>query len=330
MRVVFQVAAWFVQAAGACRGALELHGGDAGAAVRGVAREADGAAEVRAGGRRGDRAGRCGVVDADGDRGGGEAAAGVVGGHDAEVVEAVGDEGGVPDGGLVRPAAGAGRGALELHGGDAGAAVSGVAGEADVVPRRFAPAAGAVTEPVGAVLSSRTVTRADAAELPLTSLDERAQVVEAVRVDGRVERAVVRRSRAVARKGRVGVRGALARDLEVDRADAARCAVARGGGHRRAAAEVGRGGGNRQRAAREPCGRRSSARARCARDRRRRSHGRGAAACRRREAATRRSREPSCRRRATSTYRCHTRHWSRCTARRRPRRRRCPYRSPSR
>ena len=38
------------------------------------------------------------------------------------------------------------------------------------VPRRFAPVAGAVTEPVGGVLSSRTVTRADAAELPLTSL----------------------------------------------------------------------------------------------------------------------------------------------------------------
>ena len=38
------------------------------------------------------------------------------------------------------------------------------------VPRRFAPGAGAVTPPVGDVLSIRTVTLLDAVELPETSL----------------------------------------------------------------------------------------------------------------------------------------------------------------
>ena len=41
---------------------------------------------------------------------------------------------------------------------------------ATVVPRRFAPALGAVTLPVGGVLSIRTVTPAEAVELPETSL----------------------------------------------------------------------------------------------------------------------------------------------------------------
>ena len=41
---------------------------------------------------------------------------------------------------------------------------------ATVVPRRFAPAAGAVTLPVGSVLSIRTVTGLEAVELPETSL----------------------------------------------------------------------------------------------------------------------------------------------------------------
>ena len=41
---------------------------------------------------------------------------------------------------------------------------------ATVVPRTFAPAKGAVTLPVGAVLSIRTVTTLEAVELPETSL----------------------------------------------------------------------------------------------------------------------------------------------------------------
>ena len=82
----------------------------------------------------------------------------VVGGDDAQVVEAVGDGGRVPVDGVgaggvggadVRPRTCAGGGALELGGGDARAAVGRVRGDGDGVPRTFALAAGAVTEPVG-------------------------------------------------------------------------------------------------------------------------------------------------------------------------------------
>ena len=101
--------------AGADRRALEGDGVDAGAAgVGGVAGQRDRVADVGRVGRSGDRAGRVGVVDADGDRRRGGGVAGEVGGDDAEVVLAVGLQGGVPAGGLVRPGAGAGGGALEL------------------------------------------------------------------------------------------------------------------------------------------------------------------------------------------------------------------------
>ena len=137
---------------GACAGggALEADRVDAGAAeVGGVAGEHDGAANVRCVGRAGDRAGRVGVVDEHCDRRRGGGVAGLVGGEDAEVVLAVGLQGGVPAGGLVCPGACAGGGALEGDGVDAGAAVSAELLVKRIVSRTLAASAGAVTEPVG-------------------------------------------------------------------------------------------------------------------------------------------------------------------------------------
>ena len=97
----------------------------------------------RVGGREVDRVGRDdrerrgGVVDRDRDRRRRERVAGVVGGHDAEVVVAVDLGGRVPARRLARPGADARRRALEDHGGDAGAAgVGGVAREHDASRRR--------------------------------------------------------------------------------------------------------------------------------------------------------------------------------------------------
>ena len=131
-RVVFQLGGLVRPGAGAGGGALEGDGVDAGAAVGGVARQRDRVADAgRVGGRR-DRPGRVRVVDAHRDRRRGEGVAGVVGGDDAEVVLAVGLQGGVPARGLVRPGARADRRALELDGRDARATGIGrVARQAD-------------------------------------------------------------------------------------------------------------------------------------------------------------------------------------------------------
>ena len=87
-----------------------------------------------------------------------ERVAGVVGGHDAEVVVAVGLGGRVPARRLARPGADACRRALEHHGRDAGAAgVGRVAREHDRSPPTSAPFAGDVTAPVGAVASTAHV-----------------------------------------------------------------------------------------------------------------------------------------------------------------------------
>ena len=88
--VVSQLAAWFVQVPAPAGERWNWTVATPESGVGGVAGERDGVAEVGRGGRRGDGAGREGVVDADGDRGRGEDVAGVVGGHDAEVVQAVG------------------------------------------------------------------------------------------------------------------------------------------------------------------------------------------------------------------------------------------------
>ena len=121
--------------AGARGGALEGDGVDARAAeVRGAAREHNGAANVGCVGRVRDGAGRVRVVDEDGDRRRGEGVAGVVGGHDAEVVRPVGLCRRVPARGLVRPGTCARGGALEGDGVDARAAGIGrVAGQGDGV-----------------------------------------------------------------------------------------------------------------------------------------------------------------------------------------------------
>jgi hypothetical protein len=77
-RVVFQLAAWFVQVPGTDRRALEGDGRDARAAIGGVARQRDRVADVGRIGRRGDRAGRVRVVDANRDRSRGDGVAGKV------------------------------------------------------------------------------------------------------------------------------------------------------------------------------------------------------------------------------------------------------------
>ncbi len=167
---VFHVDGVAVQVPAPGRGALEDDGVEARAGIGGVARERDRRhADLGAVGRRGDRAGREGVVDAHGDRRGSEGVAGVVGRDDAEVVLAVADAVRVPAGGLVRPGAGADRRALELDGRDARAASAELLVSA-TVSRRFALAAGAVTDPDGFVLSTRTVIAAEVKVLPALSV----------------------------------------------------------------------------------------------------------------------------------------------------------------
>ncbi len=115
-------------------------------------------------------AGRVGVVDAHGDRSGGEGVAGDVGGDDAEVVLAVRDAGGVPARGLVRPGAGA-RGerwnwTVATPEPPSAELLASATRAADV----GALSAGFVTEPVGSVLSTRTVIVAEVKELPALSV----------------------------------------------------------------------------------------------------------------------------------------------------------------
>ena len=129
---------------------------------------------------------------------------------DAEVVLAVGLEGRVPAGGLVRPGAGAGGGALEGDGVDARAAgVGGVARQADRAAH-VGGVGGAVIEPVGSVLSTRTVIVAEVKELPALSVGDDAEVVLAVCLQGRVP------ARGLVRPGARADR----RALELNRRDA--------------------------------------------------------------------------------------------------------------
>ena len=100
--VVFQSAAWFVQVPAPIgeRWNWTVATPEPPASAELLVRR-DRAADVGGVGRSGDGAGRVGVVDAHGERGGGEGVAGEVGRDDAEVVLAVGLQGGVPAGGLV-------------------------------------------------------------------------------------------------------------------------------------------------------------------------------------------------------------------------------------
>ena len=142
--------------------------GDARAAVARRRGERDGAGEI--GSRVAHRRRRRCVVDADGDRRRGEGVAGVVGRQDAEVVLAVGLRRRVPARGLVRPGARADRRALELDGRDSRSTrIGGVARQADRAADVGA-SAGAVIEPVGFVLSTRTVIVAEAWALPALSV----------------------------------------------------------------------------------------------------------------------------------------------------------------